>query len=469
MGNFIKDLFRQTEKPQSVHPPSTSQGFSQYDTEYVTYCIEQEQALSQLEAELRTTDDPKEVAKLALQTACEFYAADWAGIIELDMELDIATPGWWYNPDPKITSLQKKCDYENFMSMPTWAKCIKQGEPIVVLDVAEAARVSEQEYQVYKRFDVRSLIAVSFSPSPIGFVVIRNPSRYKTYTSTLKSLAYVLHRAMAQRNCRERARMTLSPEEIKSDKDMVIKFFGDLEITTQDGVWKEHDFHSPKSSRAVAYIMLQKRSAHPALAIADALYPEDNADVDTINKNIRGYIYRFRKSFELISKHKLIEYTSNGYRLNPALNIRTDLDQFEEIWELVQQDTPITHKVYMLKRAIKLYKGAVFQSASDDHWLVGIATEYKMKYISMVNELLSILADFEDYDGVHHFALKSLKLVPENVKAHYWLIYSMYYSGAVAIAKKEIEEAKFRLTEEEYTTLLTYINRDFPMQKAQIF
>ncbi len=84
--------------------------------------------------------------------------------------------------------------------------------------------------------------------------------------------------------------MALTPEEIKSDKDIIINFFGDMEIITQDGVWKEHDFNSPKSSRAVAYVMLQRKTAHSALAIADALYPEDTADVDTINKNIRGYM-----------------------------------------------------------------------------------------------------------------------------------------------------------------------------------
>lgn len=155
--------------------------------------------------------------------------------------------------------------------------------------------------------------------------------------------------------------------------------------------------------------------------------------------------------------------------MNPTLNIRTDLQQFENIWEQVQQDIPIPHKVYMLKRAIKLYKGAVFQSACDDHWLVGIATEYKMKYISMVNELLSILADFEDYDGVHHFALKSLKLVPENVKAQYWLVYSMYHSGAVVIAKREIQQAKLRLTEDEFATLKKYIIKDDSLQNCLLF
>ena len=460
MTNFFSGFFKQIEKPQDIHPPSIPQEFSQYDSEYISYCIEHDQTIIKLETDIHTVDDPKEIVMQTLQATCGFYAADWAGVIEVDTELGVTTTGWWYNANPKITTLQRMNEFENFFPMETWQKSIKTGQTIIISDINEVAKKNPKEYPTLKRLDVHTLIAVPFGPKPVGFLVLRNPTRYINYTGAARGLAYITHKALRQKRSIDRAKMALTPEEIKSDKDIIMNFFGEIEITTQDGVWKEHDFASPKCCRTAAFVMLQRKSAHSALAIADALYPEETADVDTINKNIRGYIYRFRKSFEPICKHKLIEYTSNGYRLNPALNIKTDLQQFETIWEQVQQDIPITHKVYMLKRAVKLYKGAVFQSSCDDHWLVGIATEYKMKYISMVNELLSILAEFEDYDGVHHFALKAIKLVPENVKAQYWLVYSMYHAGAVTIAKQEIEQAKLRLTEEEFATLKKYITKD---------
>ena len=49
MANFFGGFFKQMEKPQSVHPPSVSHEFSQYDSEYIKYCIEQEQTISNLE------------------------------------------------------------------------------------------------------------------------------------------------------------------------------------------------------------------------------------------------------------------------------------------------------------------------------------------------------------------------------------------------------------------------------------
>lgn len=465
MSKLFDGFFKRIERTENSQPPS----LQSLDEEYIAYCIEQEQTIRKLEEGLHASDDPKEIAMQTLRTTCSFYDSDWAGIIELDLELNIATSGWWYSPNPSVMKSVKAYEYESISHMHTWLHSIKNGAPVIIHDATDTKITSPQEYHVYKRFDVKSIVAVPFGPNPVGFLVVRNPKRYINRTSTLNALAYVIHRAMAQRNYIESAKMSISSDGIKDDKDIVINFFGAMSIETQSGVWREHDFNSPKCSRVIAYILLQGKKAHSALSIADALYPEDTMDADSINKNIRSYIYRFRKSFDLISSYNLIEYTSTGYRPNPILRIKTDLKQFEDIWECVQNSIPILEKVYLLKRAIKLYKGAVFESACDEHWLVGIATEYKMKYIGMVNSLLSILAEFDDYNGINHYALKSLKLVPENVRAQYWLIYSMYHSGAITLAKQELQQAKQRLTEEEYTTLKKFIIEDKSMQNSLLF
>ena len=469
MANFFGGFIKRIEKPQDTHPPSVPQDFSQYENEYVTYCIEQEKTISELESGIHTNDDPGEIAKKALAAACTFYEADWAGVIEIDLELNIWATGWWYNIDPTVKELEKLQEFENLMVMPSIVDAIKKQKPIIFSDVEEINKTSPKEYQVYKRLEVHSVMAVPFGPKPMGFLVVRNLKKYNYRTSTLNILAYVLHRAIAQKNTMERVRMALTPDEIKTDNDVIINFFGGMEITTSAGVWKDQDFNSPKSSRAVAYIMLNRKTAHSALAIADALYPEDGSDIDIINKNIRGYIYRFRKSFEPICRNKLIEYTPNGYRLSPSANMMSDLQKFEKLWKQVQKDIPIPQKVHSLKHAIKLYKGHVLGAACDDHWIVGIATDYKMKYISMVNELLSIFAEFEDYDAIHHFAAQALNFVPENVKAQYWLVYAIYHSSAVVLAKREIEKAKTRLTSEEFDTLQKFICKDESLPYGQLF
>ena len=73
MANFFSGLFRSNDKLLTTHPPSTLPEFSQYESEYITYCIEQEQTISNLEAQLHADDDPAVIAKRTLKTTCDFY------------------------------------------------------------------------------------------------------------------------------------------------------------------------------------------------------------------------------------------------------------------------------------------------------------------------------------------------------------------------------------------------------------
>ena len=146
----------------------------------------------------------------------------------------------------------------------------------------------------------------------------------------------------------------------------------------------------------------------------------------------------------------------------------TDLQKFDRLWEQAQKKLPVSQKAHILKRAIHLYRGSVFETACDDHWLVGIATEYKLKYIGLVNELLAILAKYDDYNGVNTFAMQALKLTPENIKAYYWLIYAMYHSGAIELARNEVQRAKSVLTSEEYATLVKYLSQDESLSYSRL-
>ena len=92
MANFFGGFIKRIEKPQDTHPPSVVQDFSQYENEYVTYCIEQEKTISKLESGLHTNDDPGEIAKKALAVACAFYDADWAALLRLTWNLTFGQP-----------------------------------------------------------------------------------------------------------------------------------------------------------------------------------------------------------------------------------------------------------------------------------------------------------------------------------------------------------------------------------------
>ena len=55
--------------------------------DYIRYSASFEHTITELERGLHSTDDPKHIAMKTLITACEFYEADWCGILLLDLDI----------------------------------------------------------------------------------------------------------------------------------------------------------------------------------------------------------------------------------------------------------------------------------------------------------------------------------------------------------------------------------------------
>lgn len=467
MARFFSSLFGRAEKEEPHQPAPVAE--PAYDPEYVAYCIEMEQIVSKLEANLHKSDDPKEIAMETLKVVCSFYGGDWAGILDVDLDLDVWNPLWWYNIRKQDETVQLFGEFEIAKFMPNWIQSLHDGTPILIYDTKEVRNAYPEEYEVYKRLRVDSVIGVPFGPNPVGFLAIRNPTRYITHPSMMSVLAYVIHRAMAQQKTIESSKLALSADEIQSDKDIIINFFGSMEIQTSKGVLKERDFKSPKSSRVATYLMLNSKSAHSAWEIAEAIWPDDPDKIEVISEYIRGYIRTFRKAFELISDYQLIETAANGYQINHDFHIMTDLQQFDLLWEQAQHAVSVSHRVDLLKEAVALYKGHVFENACDEHWIIGTVTHYKSRYIGIVNELLATLMDAGDYTSVQHYATRAIELTPENIKAYYWLVRAMVKLDCFEMAKNEINHARRNLTHEEFASLKKLVTIDAELPSTLLF
>ena len=337
--------------------------------EYSIYSQEIEKSLKLLEKHLHTSDDPEEIAMLTLKTVCDFYQGDWAGMIEADLDLNIWTPFWWYNvKDEDKTDVLMK-EYESSEYLYRWVDALKKNYAIIVENAEDVKEICAEEYSIYQRLGVHSLMAVPVKPRPTGFLVVRNPKRYLHRSSMLQMLAFVALTTVNEKKSSDSSKRILSPERIQSDKDVIINLFGKLEIYTSKGVLKEDDFKSPKICRLVVYLLLNREKTHPPMEIIEELWPTEDASSDALCNNLRGIIYRFRQFFSLISEYQLIESTPNGYRLNPELHIMTDLQQFDKNLDEVALVEGTSRKVQLLKQTLAIYRGHVFESARSEHWL----------------------------------------------------------------------------------------------------
>ena len=437
----------------------SKQNPEQEQAEYIQYAQEVESALRLLEAQLHESDDSEEIIQNVMKTACEFYQGDWVGFLEVDLELDMWTPYVWYNPNGNDKTTVLLAEIESFEFFSRWKTAMQTNNAVAIPSTKELTDAPPEEAEMYQRLKIRRALAVPIKPRPTGFLVVRNPQRYLYRSSMLQMLAFVLLASINEQKLMQSMKMTLSPDSIERDTDVIINLFGNLESYTTKGILRESDLKSPKICRLLAYIALSRKATIPAREIAEAVWPDEALESDNPGKNLRALIFRLRQSFSLISGYSLIETTPTGYGFNPALNIITDLDLFEKYWDTVQRTSIVSEKVEILKRAVDLYRGGVLESAADEHWLIPKASYYSLRYQGMVSELLKTLADGKDYHNLHRYAAQALAIDPGNGTAHYWLIYSMAQRGADELAKAQVQIAKENLTDEDYYELVIALKK----------
>jgi len=432
----------------------SKQNPEQEQTEYIQYAQEVESTLRHLESQLHESDDSEEIIHNVMKTACEFYQGDWVGFLELDLELDLWMPYVWYNSHDDDQTTVLLAEVESFDYFSRWKTAMQNNNAVVIPSTKALTDVSPEEAEMYERLKIEKALAVPIKPRPTGFLVVRNPQRYITRSSMLQMLAFVLLASLNEQKLMQSMKMSISPDNIQRDTDIIINLFGNLEIYTANGVLRESDLKSPKICRLLAYIVLNRKVTVPAREIAEAVWPEEVMESDNPGKNLRALIFRLRQSFGLISSYSLIETTPNGYGFNSELNITTDLELFEKYWDMAQRTSIESEKAEILKRAVDLYKGSVLESAADEHWLIPKASYYNLRYQGMVSELLKTLADGKDYHNLHRYAAQALAVDPGNKTAHYWLIYAMAQRGADEMAKTQVQIAQEALTDEEYYELV---------------
>ena len=150
----------------------------QEDMAYVQYAIDFEKTLKQLEEKLHSIEDPEEIAKSTLITALEFYDGDWCGIVECDMVMEAWCPVLWYNKETHGMTETKFKELEETNSFEHWVDALYACKPVIIPDTSLYKQNNPEEYEVYRRLNAKSVLAVPFWKNPTGFLIVRNPQKH---------------------------------------------------------------------------------------------------------------------------------------------------------------------------------------------------------------------------------------------------------------------------------------------------
>ena len=427
--------------------------------EYLQYAQNVEHSLTNLESQLHNSDDPEEVIMNMLAAATEFYDGDWAGILEADLVMKVWSPLWWYNRRTKAMTPNTFGDLQEGEYLVRWIDALMHGKPMIIPDTEAIRETNPLEYAFLKANRVHAMIAVPFWKRPTGFLIVRNPKRYISRSSLLKMMAFVAVSSINEKRLMDSTKRQLTPEIIKTDKDIVINLFDELQIITSKGVLTGKDLKSPKISRLVVYLLLHDgRPASPYEIVRD-LWNEE--DIDRAGMNVKTLVYRFQQMFSQISDHRLIEATSSGYRIHPDLHVMTDLQIFEDYWNEAQVTADLVVKGHLLKKAMEIFKTGPVSEFSGEQWFMPTVAYYGLRFAGVVNQLLTTLDRANDYVCILEYANIAVKALPKNAEMHFWLIYAMTRLGAPEMAKSQMTAAKQILTEEDYTDLINRLDSKF--------
>ena len=414
-----------------------------------------EKELVALEKRLHNVEDPMEITIEVLRTACEFYTADWAGVLFVDLEAEVWTAEAWYDAQKGAmkSTFIKELEYAG--DFVRWVQCLKENRPVIISDREEIASSNPTEYEFYKLVGATSILAVPFWKHPTGFLVLKNPKTYAANSHMLQILAYVAMMSAEQLAKTKSAEHIVRPMEIRDGKDLIINVLGRLEITSAIGTVTQEKLSSDKGCKLLTYLLLSGKAVQP-WDIVHTLWPNDYAK-DPMG-NLRSLIYNIRTKLNFIMEENLIISSDHGYILNPVYNIISDISRFEAYWNAACGTPNVEEKKRLLISAFDLYKGNLLPLSSGEQWCVTESSYYNTIYLKVVKNLLHLLSKEQDLWAIREYATRALEIEPGNMETYKYLIRAFQKAGSSVMAKQELEVAKKNLSDEEYMDLINILN-----------
>lgn len=436
MEDVIRQLLAERDAiPQTSEKPPTDYG------------VELEKALDELAVQLYGCEDFALLGKETIRRACEFYRADWAGIILMDRLTGMWEPFWWYDAE---LGFMNELSFDPTMfcdEKSRWQSSLKSGEALIVTDIDQIKDSLPEEYDCYVRLATQSVIGVPFASRPDGFLVVRNPQRYPERSSFLRILGGFMHTIIKEHCMMEGTRQMMRHHDINSDQEAVFNLLGELQIRTSRGEVNESDVKNGQGWMALVYLLMH-RERHVTVGelVNDCLKSDQ---LKAPSATLRNALFRFKQSCGYLFEHDFLMSDASGYYLNPNYRIRLDIEMFEEYYQKAEKAVSSEEKLTALRNAFKLYRGDLFPSCSNP-WIARFSLYYSKLYSDVVGLLLEELNRKKDFRAISRYASEAMDVKPLLPAAHFWMAYSFYRSHMPEQAMVTIRKARRILIPEDY-------------------
>lgn len=426
---------------------------SEQSAAYLKYFLE---SLATIEADLRDVEDSADIINGVLQSACRFYDADRAYILEADWALGTGTNTYEYC----AKGVQAQIDVVQQIPMevvPHWKNVLLANEPMIIPDVEVIKECYPDEYELLTRQGIHSELAVPFSKRiNTGYIGVDNPRKYSNNPIFLQILQYAIVAELNEIKLEHKINLANKHVTQHRDKDVFINCFGGLEIVAAKGTLYDDDI-SEQCCCLLIYLILNKKCLRPVHELADILWPE--AQISDPYHDVKNVVYRLKRTLGLVNLDDLVIASNGTFILNPAYDIRTDFERFEDAFHRLAAEQNAEIRSSMYHTAVSLYRGSLLPRFDHTYWVMPKATYYQNLYMRLQKGYIEYKFGIKEFGLAQKVTVEGLAVDPYDTELMVALIISMCKQGNHGVAKGYFNKIRCNLTEEQEKTILMHLKK----------
>ncbi|SCY62793.1 hypothetical protein [Butyrivibrio sp. INlla14] len=402
--------------------------------------------------------EPKDVILRILELTCKFYDADWCGILNSNLDIDVLNPMFWYSAETGPMGQIRMREFETSEDFASWVAALKAHNMVYLVDEADIRHRFPKEMERYKQLNVKSMIGVPYYQGIEGYLAVKNPRRFSKIPLLLRQMVFATYGEIVRLQAYNTSNSSAYSECLNNEDDVVITLFNNLQIGNSKGTLKSADIENKVIGQLITILAIAENHTMDKESLAERIRSRENPDgIDPAN--LKNHIYNFgNQAGNMFGQQKLI-VTANGgaIQLNPAYNIHLDLMSFDSLIEEANTTADVNEKIGLLMKAFKMYGHGILPAYRDYDWIYSLISTYSLKYAQISIQLCSLLFEKRDFARVVDISTRCMDVIGDSVDLWYWNLCAAGEIGMKGMAIRQMEVAKSRLSPKEVAELLARI------------
>lgn len=401
----------------------------------ILYDVEFESTVSALEGRLRGGYEFEEIITDALGTTMDFYDADCAMVVGIDMQLQVAECLYETHREYFMPICGTQPMYLN--EYPELSQFIASTKNFSVPDVPALFPSGSKAQRRIQEVGIRSIMAMPYSKRNFGMVAVINPKKHLAHNSMLQILSYVTVAEINEMNLMNVGKTAERDENVLAKNEIYVKLLNGFELQTRDGTITEASIKRKQEILFLTLLLMQRGRAISEDALISLVW-DDPAQLVDPYKNLKNLGYKVKRSVvHLFPENGLLQINKTGYAISRKYTITTDLDRFVHKIRDAEGVTDSEKRLKMYLDALEGFHGVVLPNL-DNQAIRRIAEMYEQKKISVQNECLSLMHSLGQYERMLDYI--SMLLISRNRGSalYYWEIKAL-------VGLQKLEQAKLLL------------------------